>query len=113
MLRQEGRIADTPHGLSMRIPRHASIRSLPVAGTLPPVVAGQTLPVSHLAHEVQQARARAQLLALKRVGARLDAWIALNDQALPSRGRWVELAAELPVTPEALYRELARRRILR
>ena len=68
---------------------------------------------AHLAHEVQQARARAQLLALKRVGARLDAWIALNDQALPSRGRWVELAAELAVTPEALYRELARRRILR
>lgn len=68
---------------------------------------------AHLAHEVQQARARAQLLALKRVGARLDAWIALNDRALPSRGRWVELAAELAVTPEALYRELARRRILR
>lgn len=68
---------------------------------------------AHLAHEVQQARARAQLLSLKRVGARLDAWLALNDRALPSRGRWVELAAELAVTPEALYRELALRRILR
>lgn len=64
---------------------------------------------AHLAHEVQQTRARAQLLALKRVGERLDAWLALHDRALPPRGRWVELAAELAVTPEALYRELARR----
>lgn len=68
---------------------------------------------AHLAHEVQRARARAQLLSLKRVGARLDAWLALNGCALPPRGRWVELAAELAVTPEALYRELAQRRILR
>jgi CRP-like cAMP-binding protein len=67
---------------------------------------------AHLAHEVQRARARAQLLSLKRVGARLDAWLVLNDFALPLRGRWVELAAELAVTPEALYRELAQRRIL-
>jgi hypothetical protein len=36
---------------------------------------------------------------------------ALNDAALPPRGRWLELAAELAVTPEALYRALARRRV--
>jgi CRP/FNR family transcriptional regulator, dissimilatory nitrate respiration regulator len=68
---------------------------------------------AHLAHEVQRARAHAQLLSLKRVGARLDAWLVLNGRALPPRGRWVELAAELAVTPEALYRELAQRRIVR
>ncbi len=66
---------------------------------------------SHLAGQVQHARARAQLLSLKRVDARLDAWLALNDCEMPVRGRWVELAAELAVTPEALYRELARRRL--
>lgn len=65
---------------------------------------------SHLAKQVQYARARAQLLSLKRVDARLDAWLALNDNEMPPCGRWVELAAELAVTPEALYRELARRR---
>jgi CRP-like cAMP-binding protein len=64
----------------------------------------------HLAAEVQRARARAQLLSLRHVDSRLDAWLALNDGALPARGRWIELAAELAVTPEALYRELAQRR---
>lgn len=68
---------------------------------------------AHLATEVQRARARAQLLSLKRVDARLDAWLALNDGVLPPRGRWFGLAAELAVTPEALYRELARRRLVR
>ncbi|HUG26264.1 Crp/Fnr family transcriptional regulator [Piscinibacter sp.] len=66
---------------------------------------------AHLAGEVQRARARAQLLSLKRVDSRLDAWLALNDGAIPPRGRWFELAAELAVTPEALYRELAQRRL--
>ena len=65
---------------------------------------------AHLAGEVQRTRARAQLLSLKRVDARLDAWLTLNGGKLPERGRWLDLAAELAVTPEALYRELARRR---
>lgn len=65
---------------------------------------------AHLASEVQRTRARAQLLSLKRVQARLDAWLALHGGRLPARGLWVELAFELGVTPEALYRELARRR---
>ncbi len=64
-----------------------------------------------LAREVQRTRAWAQLLSLKRVDSRLDAWLALNDGVLPPRGRWLELAAELAVTPEALYRELALRRL--
>jgi CRP/FNR family transcriptional regulator, dissimilatory nitrate respiration regulator len=64
----------------------------------------------HLAGEVQRVRARAQLLSLKRVDERLDAWLALNAGGIPPRGTWVDLAAELAVTPEALYRALARRR---
>lgn len=62
---------------------------------------------AHLAGEVQRARARAELLALRTVRERLDAWRALHGE-LPARGRWIALAQEIGVTPEALYRELAR-----
>ena len=62
-----------------------------------------------LAHEVQNARLRAETLALKSVAARLDAWIAWNG-ALPEKGKWTALAGEIAVSPEALYREIARRR---
>jgi CRP-like cAMP-binding protein len=64
----------------------------------------------YLALEVQGARARAEIAALKTVSARLEAWLSLNGSALPPRGRWREIAGEIGVTPEALYRELARRR---
>lgn len=63
-----------------------------------------------LAQELQATRARAALLRLRGVGARLDAWLALNDANLPPHGRLRGLADEIGVTPEALYRELARRR---
>lgn len=65
----------------------------------------------HLAGEVQRTRAVAEILSLKTVAERLDAWLALNDGATPThKGRWNQIAAEIGVTPEALYRELARRR---
>ena len=64
----------------------------------------------HLALEVQRARAHAETLSLKRVAERVDAWIALNDGTLPSKGRWRHMASEIGVTPEALYREIAQRR---
>jgi CRP-like cAMP-binding protein len=64
----------------------------------------------HLAHEVQHARAHAEILSLKHVSERVDAWSALNGGALPSKGRWRHMASEIGVTPEALYRELAKRR---
>ncbi len=64
----------------------------------------------HLAREVQIARQRAEILALSRLAHRLDAWLMMNQGALPPRGRWLAIAAELGVTPEALYRELAKRR---
>lgn len=63
-----------------------------------------------LAGEVQSARLRAEILALRTVGERLDAWLAANAGRLPPRGEWKTVAAEIAVSPEALYRELARRR---
>ncbi len=64
----------------------------------------------HLAHEVQRGRAQAEILSLKTVAERVDAWVELNGGVLPAKGGWRHLAAEVGVSPEALYRELARRR---
>ena len=64
---------------------------------------------AHLAHEVQQARLRAEILALKTVAERLEAWLVWNDGALPPKGSWRLVALEIGVSPEALYREIARR----
>lgn len=59
-------------------------------------------------HEVQRLRGRLELMSLPRVADRLDAWLALGgtDGERP----WTHVATELGVSPEALYRELARRR---
>jgi CRP-like cAMP-binding protein len=65
---------------------------------------------AHLAAEVQRTRGRAELLSIRKVGERVDAWLSLNSGVAPERGRWVDWANELSVTPEALYRELAKRR---
>jgi CRP-like cAMP-binding protein len=65
---------------------------------------------AHLAGEVQHARARAELLSLRKVSERLDAWFSLHPGVVPGRGQWSGWANELGVTPEALYRELSRRR---
>ena len=62
-----------------------------------------------LARGMQSARMRAEIRGLRTVAERLDAWLDICGP-LPPRGRWQGLAAELGVTPEALYRELARRR---
>ena len=62
-----------------------------------------------LARGVQAARMRAEIRSLPKVADRLDAWLD-SGNALPEKGRWQDLAAELSVTREALYRELARRR---
>jgi CRP-like cAMP-binding protein len=65
---------------------------------------------SHLAYNVQRARAHAEILSMKRVAERVDAWVALNDGVLPPKGGWHHVAAEINVSPEAMYRELARQR---
>lgn len=63
------------------------------------------------ARDVQSARFRAEILSLRRLSDRLDVWLDTKGGVLPDRGSWVALAADLAVTPEALYRELAKRRI--
>lgn len=52
---------------------------------------------------------RAEIRSLKTVAERLDAWTAEHGD-IPENGQWHVLAAELSVSREALYRELARRR---
>ena len=66
--------------------------------------------IAHLAGEVQAARLRIEIVSMKTVSARLDAWIAWHDGELPAKGAWKSVATEIGVTPEALYRELGRRR---
>jgi len=60
----------------------------------------------YLAHEVQRARLHAEILSLKTVEARLNAWIAWNG-VLPGKGQRRRIADEIGVSPEAFYRELA------
>ena len=62
----------------------------------------------YLAHEVQRARLHAEILSLKTVAMRLSAWIALNGP-LPEKGQRRRIADEIGVSPEALYREIAKR----
>ena len=64
---------------------------------------------AHLAQGVQAARFRAELRTVPRVADRLEAWLA-EGNILPEKGRWQDVAAELGITREALYRELSRRR---
>jgi len=63
-----------------------------------------------LAREVQATRLRAEILALRTVAERLEAWLALQGGRLPDKGGWKTVATEIGVSAEALYRELARRR---
>lgn len=65
-----------------------------------------------LARAVQSARLQAEIRSLPKVADRLDAWLGEGNR-LPEKGRWQEVAAELGVTREALYRELSRRRARR
>ena len=65
---------------------------------------------THLAREVQNARRRAEIISLRKVADRVDAWLVWNNDKLPPKGSWHRMAGEIGVSPEALYRELARRR---
>ncbi len=64
----------------------------------------------YLAHEVQEARLRSEILSLRTVAARLDAWLLSHGERMPAKGEWKSLAHQIGVSPEALYRECARRR---
>ena len=65
---------------------------------------------AYLAMSVQSARFRSEGLTLKTVAERLDGWLSWPSNTLPEKGQWMRLAAELGVSQEALYRELANRR---
>ena len=62
-----------------------------------------------LARTVQQARFRIEIRSLRTRRARLDAWLS-EGHARPPSGKLQDIAAEIGVTREALYREFARRR---
>lgn len=64
---------------------------------------------AHLAREVQQARFHSEVLSLRMVAQRLDAWQGWYGR-LPPKGEWRQLADRIGVSPEALYREMAKRR---
>lgn len=63
----------------------------------------------HLGQEIQIVRLRSEILSLKTVAARLDSWLAWHGE-VPPKGEWKDLAEQIGVSPEALYRELAKRR---
>ena len=63
----------------------------------------------YLAQEVQRARLHAEILSLRTVADRLDAWITCHG-APPAKGGAAAVALEIGVSHEALYREAAKRR---
>lgn len=64
---------------------------------------------ARLAREVQLMRLQNEILSLKTVRERLRAWQAWHGD-LPPKGEWVHIARQIGVSPEALYREMAKRR---
>lgn len=92
----------------------ATLTEIPRAGMAEALSSDAALAASwaaYLAEQVQAARLRAELLARKTVAARLDGWMGWHGGALPPKGEWKSLAAQIGVSPEALYRELSRRRL--
>jgi len=69
-----------------------------------------TLWSTHLSHSLQEARLSCEIMRMKRVSERVDAWLDWQGGDLPARGLWKGVAAQIGVSAEALYRELARRR---
>ena len=53
---------------------------------------------------------RSEILSQRTVAARLDAWVAAHGGKPPAKGAWKMVAADIGTSPEALYRELAKRR---
>jgi CRP-like cAMP-binding protein len=64
---------------------------------------------AHLARELMKARQLTELLSRRTVRDRLDGWLQLHGNVLPEKETRTELADELSVSNEALYREIARR----
>ncbi len=65
---------------------------------------------ARLAREVQSTRSQVEILSQKTVADRLDHWLLWHGEALPEKGYWKNIAPQIGVSAEALYRELAKRR---
>lgn len=63
-----------------------------------------------MSHQLQAARRRAELVSLRTVAERFDAWLTWHEGEMPVKGDWKGVAEEIGVSPEAFYRELAARR---
>lgn len=95
-----------------RVVEPARLRRLPVERLIKRLGAEPQLSrawQARLARTVQTTRLLAEIRGLKTVEQRLDAWLDQNG-TLPTKGHWQNLAQELAVSPEAFYREIARRR---
>jgi len=64
----------------------------------------------HLGRELRQSRLKSEILSLKTVASRLDAWLKWHPGGMPEKGAWKQIASQIGVSPEALYRELAKRK---
>ncbi|MEM7500117.1 MAG: Crp/Fnr family transcriptional regulator, partial [Pseudomonadota bacterium] len=66
--------------------------------------------LAEAAREVQSLRGRVEVLRLRRLSDRLDAYLDLHGA--PDAGGWVGVADWIGVSPPALYREVSRRKAL-
>lgn len=64
----------------------------------------------YLALQVQSTRQIAEIMSRKTVAHRLDGWLAWQGISLPPKGHWKNIARQIGVSPEALYRELSKRK---
>ncbi len=64
-----------------------------------------------LAREVQSTRSQVEILSQKTVAERLDHWLIWHGNNAPKRIPWKQVADQIGVSAEALYRELAKRRV--
>ncbi|WP_300064406.1 Crp/Fnr family transcriptional regulator [uncultured Roseobacter sp.] len=87
------------------LPRQALIKKL-VDRTSDASLAMEAL--ASTARDLQALRARVEIMRLRRVSDRLDAYLDLHGT--PVRGEWASVADWIGVSPPALYRELAKRR---
>lgn len=62
-----------------------------------------------MSNQLQIARRRAELMSLRTVSERLDFWLVWNEGGMPAKGSWKDVAEEIGVSPEALYREISAR----
>ena len=64
---------------------------------------------AYLSRTIQRTRLACEIRSMRTVAERLDAWLSVEG-SMPVKGNWRSIADEIAVSPEALYRELARRK---